>query len=80
MRKGQPGMLPSKQLGGPADSRLLMITVTRLPGIPVAASTTHSELQNALEKFNWVMNCVHSSCEEFLELGCLGLDPNYTPH
>lgn len=27
-RKEQPGMLPSRQPGGPADSRLLMITVT----------------------------------------------------
>ena len=73
-------MLPSKQLGGPANSRLLMITVTRLPGIPVAASTTQSELQSPLEKFIWVIHCVHSSCEEFLELGFLGLDPNPTPH
>ena len=73
-------MLPRTQPGGPADSRLSMITVTRLPGIPVAALTTQSELQNALVKLRWVMHCVHSSREEFLELGCLGLDPNSTSY
>lgn len=30
-------MLPGWQPGGPADSRVVMITVTRLPVVPVAA-------------------------------------------
>lgn len=50
-----------------------MVTGTRRPVVPVPALTTRSELQNAFEKLTWVVCCAHSSCEEFLEIGCLEL-------